>query len=114
MADLGSVNRTLVFTGPGNARPASQQESSAAGRTGVTTSLTGASRIGLAWPAKAESILAMVIVAVETASELKTEARLRRSLTQPTQLSRCGMNIVRHLHAPPAFRNSVIGSGWQV
>ena len=25
--------------------------------------------------------------------------------------SLCGINIVRHLHAPPALRNSVIGNG---
>jgi putative transposase len=29
-------------------------------------------------------------------------------------LSRCGMNMVRHLQAPPALRNSVIGNSWQV
>jgi hypothetical protein len=26
--------------------------------------------------------------------------------------SRCGKNIVRHLQAPPAFKNSVIGNSW--
>ncbi len=25
--------------------------------------------------------------------------------------ARCGMCMVRHLHAPPAFKNSLIGSG---
>jgi hypothetical protein len=28
--------------------------------------------------------------------------------------SRCGMNMVRHLQAPPAFKNSVMGNSWQV
>jgi hypothetical protein len=34
-------------------------------------------------------------------------------LHHPT-FSRCGMNIVKHLQAPPALRNSLIGNGWQV
>lgn len=33
--------------------------------------------------------------------------------TQP-ELARVGISMVRHLQAPPAFRNSVIGSGWHL
>ena len=38
----------------------------------------------------------------------------KRTSDSRQAFSRCGMNIVKHLHAPPALRNSLIGSGWQV
>jgi hypothetical protein len=38
------------------------------------------------------------------------------AMTRPVvydTFSRCGMNMTRHLQAPPALMNSLIGNSWQ-
>ena len=52
-----------------------------------------------------------VAVALWATRTLRAAKRLQHS--RYPQASRCGMNIVKHLQAPPAFKNSVIGNSWQ-